>query len=70
MTEYFTETWRGYCPEFDDDEHPIEVSLMRANFLGGSTLPPTIDHIKCEDTKTCQYLATRKQCPLLKRFSR
>lgn len=70
MIEHFTEIWHGYCPEFDEDEHQIKVSLMKAHTLGGVTSRPIIENVRCLNERTCHYLAIHNQCPLLEKFSR
>lgn len=66
----FAQTVRGYCPEFDDDAHPVTVFYRQAQVLGGFTYPPEPVSFKCREMQNCRHYE-QHDCPLLESiFSR
>ena len=69
MTEYYSKIQHGYCPEFDDDEHLIEVLFAKVYLAGGNIIVKPL-HAKCREANNCQFLHEHKQCPLINKLSR
>ena len=64
MTKNFIKTQRGYCPEFDDDEHPVEVLFAKVYLAGGNIIVKPLQ-AECHEANNCQFLHEHKQCPLI-----
>lgn len=55
----------GYYPEFDEDNHKIQVIFSRNSF--GETHAHIVDRFSCDNMYDCQCLREHNgQCPLMK----
>lgn len=53
----------GYCPEFDDNNHPIQIVSNSKNNANKAT------GCKCNDANYCKYIMTHGgQCPLAEKY--
>ena len=60
-----SKTVYGYCPEFDEYNHKIQVTFSRNSFGGART--HTVTGFSCDNMYDCQCLREHNgQCPLMK----
>ncbi len=60
-----SKTVYGYCPEFDEPSHKIEIIYTNPVYINGQLIRKA-DRAKCENSYDCQYLQEHNgQCPLI-----